>query len=181
MVRLALVVSFGLAIGWLDPVGRVFGERVWRADEVHASCTALNGLYPQQVELLREGDVIDPEYLHTVAECERVHPTMFVPAAQSTWAHVRAIDDLDAIGISWQLEVDQLEEHIRSERATIGQRVWHDLFRMTMFLSAGKVGREDVMVWDQIATATLSCLLAMLIAGLALRRIGRARGAFAVV
>lgn len=182
MLRLALIVCVGLACGWSNVVGRSFGENRWRADEVHASCTALHGLYPIQVRLLREGVVIEPEYLHSVAECERVHPTMFVPAAQATWAHARALNELDDAGILWRRsDVDARAEQVRAEQATVGQLVWHDLFRLTCFVSFGAVGPEHVMAWDTIATATLSCLLGMLLAGLALRRIGRGRDVVVVV
>lgn len=171
-LRLALVLSFGLICGWLDPVARFFGEHHWREEAVRASCTELDGLSPFQAW---ERNLGRPVERHSVAECIREDIFAYVPMGQNTWAHVRG-DHALGIARTWRPALmEPAAEVARAEHATVAQRVWHGLFRLTQWVSSGDVGPKDVMVWDLIATATLSCLLAMLLVGLTLRRFAPAR------
>ena len=178
-LRLALVLSFGLVCGWLNPVIRFFGEHHWREAEKLASCKELDAFSPMEWRRLHDGHPVERE---TIAECVRMHVAEFVPIDQTSWAHVRAIYDLWSRN-TWKsgAALDEVAEQVRAENASVGQRVWHDLFRLTSFLSFGRVGPQHLMQWDLIATATLSCLLAMLLVGLALRRFAPARDPVVVV
>ena len=172
-LRLALVLLIGLVCGWLDPVGRFFGEEKWRADQLHASCAEMDGLFPYEVKWVAQGRAVDGR---SVDACARERRSSYDLDDQVTWAHVQAVDELTVSDKPWgRATVMRRAENIRAEQGSAAQRAWHGLFRLTSFLSLGGVGAEHVMVWDRIATATLSCLLAMLVAGLALRRFAPAR------
>jgi hypothetical protein len=178
-LRLPLVLFIGLVCGWLNVVGGFFGENRWREAEKLASCTELDGLTPMEWRRAREGR---PVVRDSIAECVRMHVAEWVPMDQTSWAHVRAIHERGIRG-TWNrgAALDRAAEQERAENASIGQRVWHDLFRVTSFLSFGNVGRQHLMLWDRIATATLSCLLAMLVVGVALRRFAPVRDPVVVV
>jgi hypothetical protein len=172
-LRLPLVLFIGLVCGWLNVVGRFFGEEKWRADQTHASCAATDGLFSFEVRLVRHGQAVQGR---SVAECEGVRREWYATEDQLTWAHLQAFDELGVQDKPWgHATVERRAEKVRTEQGSAAQRAWHGLFRLTSFLSLGSVGAEHAMVWDRIATATLSCLLAMLLVGLALRRFAPAR------
>jgi hypothetical protein len=177
-LRLPLVLFIGLVCGWLNVVGRFFGEETWRADQVHASCTEMGGLFSFELRLVKPGRTVG----RSVAECEDARRSWYATEDQLTWAHLQAFDELAITDKPWgHATVERRAKKIRAEQGSAAQRAWHGLFRLTSFLSLGSVGAEHVMLWDRIATATLSCLLAMLLMGLALRRFAPARDPVVVV
>ncbi len=165
-LHLAAVASIGLLCAWIDPVGRGFGERAWRAEEVRASCEEFGGRMPIEVKFAMATE-------RSVAACVRELSAMVEPADQITWAHIRTWRDL-VIPTQGRPPSPRIEWH-RLHTATFAQRTWHQLFRLSSFLTVGMVSEEHVMVWDRLATATLSCLLAMLIAALAIQTWRRSR------
>lgn len=170
-LRLAAVLT-GLFCAWLDPVGHVFGERAWRAQEIRASCEEFAGRLP-----------IEIKYGHTahrsVAACVRELSGQVEPADQITWEQIRTWREL-VFSVQGQPPSPRLEWH-RQHSATTAQHAWHRLFRLSSFLTFGMVGEEHVIVWDRIATATLSCLLAMLVAAFTLRRLAAGDEPFVAV
>ena len=172
-LRLALVLFIGLVCGWVNAVGRFFGEEKWRGDYVHAACAEMDGLFSFELRQVKPGRTV---HRRSVAECEEARRSYYATEDQLTWAHLEASDELAMSDKPWRrATVERRAKKIRAEQGSAAQRAWHGLFRLTSFVTLGTLGIEHVMVWDRIATATLSCLLAMLLVGLALRRFAPAR------
>lgn len=165
-LRLALVVSCGLACAWLNVVGRFFGETKWRDDEVRTSCAALDGHMPSEFQP-RYGKSVR----RSVDKCVALYSSAMGPADQITWEDLRTWQEL-ALHDKLMPEGSRLERHVqwqRENRATFAQRAWRGLFELSSLVTFGLVSAEHILVWDRIATATLSCLLAMLVFSLLAR------------